>query len=221
MLIVSTDYFRLIEEKADSMMLNLKILLLMILTLPSIATAKNIIFCLGDSLTAGYGIEKQQAYPALLQHLLVENNVDASVINAGINGSTTASGLGRLRWNLRGRDKANIVILALGANDGLRGLDLDVTKQNLLKTIHFAKQKGIKVLLAGLRIPSNYGDDYSRKFKQLFEDVAKQEQLPMIPFLLDGVATNSSLNLADGIHPNAKGHKVMVKTVFKYLEPLL
>jgi acyl-CoA thioesterase-1 len=149
------------------------------------------------------------------------------VINAGISGSTTASGLGRLRWQLKAFEKylsekrPLVLILALGANDGLRGLDLDQTKSNLQSIIDLARKHKIKVLLAGMQIPPNYGADYAKKFKHIFTDLSKNPDVTLLPFLLEGVAANPQLNQAAGIHPNETGHKIIAATVRQYLEPLL
>jgi acyl-CoA thioesterase-1 len=187
-----------------------------------------VIICLGDSLTEGYGVAKDAAYPALLEKDLKKSGWPAvQVINAGISGSTTASGLGRLRWQLKAFEKylsekrPLVLILALGANDGLRGLDLDQTKSNLQSIIDLARKHKIKVLLAGMQIPPNYGADYAKKFKHIFTDLSKNPDVTLLPFLLEGVAANPQLNQADGIHPNEKGHKIIAATVRQYLEPLL
>jgi acyl-CoA thioesterase-1 len=174
---------------------------------------------LGDSLTEGYGISQSQAYPAILENLLKEKKISAKIINAGISGSTSASGESRLRWFLKSRP--DILVLALGANDGLRGLDTDGLKTHLEKVIRLAQAEKIKVIIAGMKIPLNYGDDYRRKYERVFPDLAKQYSLELIPFLLEGVATNKSLNISDGIHPNEKGHAVIAKNLLPVIEKSL
>lgn len=194
-----------------------------LLIISSVSNAKPIkILCLGDSLTAGYGIDKANAFPALLQKELRKTGYkDAVVINAGISGSTTASGVGRLRWHTRAKDKPDILIIALGANDGLRGQDVSNAKTNLTKIIKLAKSNNIQVLLAGMLMPTNYGKQYTDAYKDIFPEVSKEHNIPLIPFLLQDVAMKKELNLADGIHPNESGHKVIMQTVMQHLVPLL
>ena len=183
-------------------------------------SGKERILFLGDSLTEGVQIPREAAYPALIQKQLArEGHAGIEVINAGISGSTSSSGLARMKWHLR--QKPDILVLALGANDGLRGLSLTETRTHLIQTIELAKKNGIKVLLAGMKIPLNYGEKYRQEFESLFFEVAKKEKVPLIPFLLEGVAGDPKLNLSDALHPNEKGHEIVAKTVLKYLEPML
>lgn len=178
------------------------------------------ILILGDSLTEGYGVEKEDAFPAQLQKILEDsgkNNVKVKA--AGSSGSTSASALKRLKWHLR--KKPDYLILALGGNDGLRGLKPEVTKENLSKAVKLAKSKKVKVFIAGMKIPLNYGDDYRTRFEKTFTDLAKEEKVSLIPFLLEGVGGKKELNLADGIHPNEKGHKIIAKTVYKNIKDSL
>ena len=169
---------------------------------------------LGDSISAGLGVEPEQAYPALVQTRLNKAGKDyIKITNASISGSTTAGALSRLKWFLRA--KPDMLILALGANDGLRGLSITRMGKNLAACIELAKEKQIKVILAGMKIPPNYGQDYTRAFEQAFENLSKKYDLTLIPFLLEGVAGQSGLNQADGIHPNADGQKIIAQTVLK------
>ncbi len=177
------------------------------------------ILALGDSLTEGYGISKEQAYPARLEALLKKKNKDIQVINAGISGSTSASGESRLKWQLK--SKPDILLLALGANDGLRGLPTNAMETNLEKTILLAQQNKIKVVLAGMKIPMNYGANYRNAYEKVFENLAKKHKVILVPFLLDGVATIPELNIADGIHPNSQGHEKIALTVLPYIEKAL
>jgi acyl-CoA thioesterase-1 len=178
------------------------------------------IVCLGDSLTEGFGVAPERAWPSLLEQRLREaGHEDVRVINAGISGSTTASALSRLRWQLRSRP--DILLLALGANDGLRGLDLDATEKNLSAAIALAKAEGVEVVLAGMKLPPNYGPDYTERFEALFPALAQRYEIALIPFLLDGVAAKPDLNLADGIHPNAEGYERVVLNVLEVVLPLL
>ena len=178
------------------------------------------VLCLGDSLTEGYGLAADEAYPALVERRLHrEGRTDVRVINAGISGSTSASGLARLRWQLRG--EPHVLLLALGANDGLRGFDLAATRKNLAAVIELAIERRLKIILAGMKLPPNYGPQYTRAFERMYVELARRYQLVLIPFLLDGVAGNPDLNLSDGIHPNALGHGIVAETVYRYLIRLL
>lgn len=168
-----------------------------------------VILMLGDSLTEGYGLTKEQAYPALLETRLKKIDPNIRVINAGISGSTSASGESRLKWQLK--NKPHILFLALGANDGLRGLSTEAMKTNLENTIKLAQKNNIYVILAGMKIPMNYGNDYRESYEKVFSSLAKTYKVDFVPFLLDGVATNKTLNLPDGIHPNAKGYEKMAE----------
>lgn len=184
------------------------------------AQASTVIVCLGDSLTAGYGIDKDKAYPALVEQKLKSKGKDVKVLNAGVSGSTTASGKSRLKWFLK-KSNPDILLLALGANDGLRGLKLAQSEKNLEEVVVMAKEKDIKVLLAGMRLPPNYGEEYTKAFKAMYEKLQKKHDLPSIPFILEKVGGKKELNIEDGIHPNEKGHEAIAETVLKYLEPLL
>ena len=175
---------------------------------------------LGDSLTAGYGIDKEKSYPSILKKLLIEGGKkDVEVLNGGVSGSTTASGISRLKWFLKA--KPDVVLIALGANDGLRGVKVESSKANLIKIIKLAKKNNVKIVLAGMHVPPNYGKEYAKSFHQMYQDIAKQENVPLIPFLLDGVAGDKSLNIYDGIHPNEKGHAKLAKTAYKVIKDLM
>lgn len=191
------------------------------------------ILVLGDSLTEGFGVAKEKAFPAVLERLLkssekIESQVGASkgnakewrVINAGVSGATSASGLSRLRWHLRG-EKPRILVLALGANDGLRGFSVAETEKNLDATIELARKNQLRVLLVGMQMPPNYGKSYRKEYQAVFERVAKRHKVNFLPFLLEGVAGDPKLNLKDGIHPNEVGHEKMADTVFKSLQRML
>ncbi|MCP4294145.1 MAG: arylesterase [Proteobacteria bacterium] len=180
---------------------------------------KQVVLILGDSLAAGFGIDKEAAFPSLVQKELNQMQMDIRIINGGISGSTSASAVGRLKWYAR--IKPTILLLELGANDGLRGLNLKMMKSNLKSAIMFAKKKGMQVLIAGMKMPLNYGQDYTHSFENTFINLAKEQEVPIIPFLLEGVAGNPELNQADGIHPTKKGHIIVSKTVLKYLLPIL
>jgi acyl-CoA thioesterase-1 len=161
------------------------------------------IVALGDSLTAGLGIPREQAYPSRLQEKLKDEGLAIEVVNAGVSGDTSADGLRRTNWALEGN--VRLLILALGANDGLRGLPPRQMKDNLQAIITRARQRGIPVLLVGMEAPPNYGEQYAAAFRQVFRDLARENKVTLIPFLLDGVAGVAELNQADGIHPTASG----------------
>ncbi|MCE2390097.1 MAG: arylesterase [Proteobacteria bacterium] len=198
------------------------LLWLVLLAFPAGAAAAEPIqvVCLGDSLTEGYGVAAEEAYPARVERRLhAEGRTQVRLVNAGISGSTSASGLARLRWQLRADPQ--ILLLALGANDGLRGFDLQVTRRNLSQVIRHAQDSGLLVLLAGMKLPPNYGPDYAREFERMFPSLAEEHSVALIPFLLEGVAGDPALNLPDGIHPNAEGHARVAETVYRYLLPHL
>ncbi len=198
----------------------MKILSLFILLISfSVTAATQTILALGDSLTEGYQLSREEAYPALIETKLKEKKYDIKVINGGVSGATTASGLKRLDWYLK--SKPSIMILALGANDGLRGFKLTETKKNLEAVIVKAQGRGIRILLAGMKMPTNYGEPYRADFEKLFIELSKKYDLAFMPFLLEGVAGVASLNIQDGIHPNPKGQVIIAGNLIKYLEPLL
>jgi acyl-CoA thioesterase-1 len=189
---------------------------------PNQAKQDNIfrILILGDSLTEGYGVSELQAYPTLLeeklnQELAEDRNTTFKVINAGISGSTTSGGVSRIDWLLK--SSPDFLVIALGGNDGLRGVPVEETKKNLEKIMQTALEKEIPALLAGMKIPPNYGMEYTRKFAQLFQDLATKHQVSLLPFLLEGVGGNPSMNLPDRIHPNPAGHQKISETLFKSL----
>jgi acyl-CoA thioesterase-1 len=181
-----------------------------------------VVLCLGDSLTEGFEISPDTAFPALLDKRLKEKfGPKAEAINAGISGATSASGPSRLKFQLKSPKQLTHVILALGANDGLRGLPVAAMKKNLEDTIKIAKENQIKVLLAGMKIPPNYGPAYAKSFEETFKKISREQKVAVIPFLLEGVAAHPNLTLPDGLHPNPKGHRIMVETIWKNLEPIL
>ncbi|SPE33627.1 Lipolytic enzyme, G-D-S-L family [Candidatus Sulfopaludibacter sp. SbA3] len=177
------------------------------------------IACFGDSLTAGLGLEAGQSFPDLLQQQLDRRGYHYRVANFGVSGDTTQDGLARLPLLLA--DKPALVVLELGANDGLRGQPVDVTRGNLAQIIESLQQAGARVVLAGITLPPNYGPTYIAKFQALYPDLAAKYKLPLIPFLLDGVGGNDRLMQRDGLHPNAAGARIVAATVLKTLEPLL
>ena len=193
------------------------IIILFLITLQFANAKDDTILFLGDSLTEGLGVTKEEAFPKLVEILIQkELKKDISIINAGVSGSTTSDGLERLKWYLK--KKPSIVFLALGANDGLRGLDIKQSQKNLEEIIKYAQESGAKVLLAGMLIPPNYGPEYSENFRKMYEEIKDKYKLKSMPFLLDQVAGNKNLNQSDGIHPNEQGHKTIAKNVFEFIK---
>ena len=174
---------------------------------------------LGDSLTAGYTLEEAEAFPARTAELLAAAGQAVDVVNAGVSGDTSAGGLRRLAWLLR--QKPDLLVVELGANDGLRGLPLTATEENLSRIVEQAQDSGAEVLLLGMQIPPNYGPEYSQGFAQIFPRLAQEKGVELVPFLLEGVAGNPELNLPDGIHPTPEGHAIVAKTLLPYLERAL
>lgn len=177
------------------------------------------IVAFGDSLTAGLGVQADESYPAQLQRRLNSLGYHYRVINAGVSGDTTAGGLRRVPWILN--NKPEVVILELGANDGLRGLPVDQTTSNLRQIIRQLQEAGTTIVLAGMRLPPNYGQDYTASFEDMYRTLAKEYQLAFIPFFLEGVGGSSSLNQVDGIHPTREGYEIIVEQMLKVLRPLL
>lgn len=190
------------------------------LVMPKTQTSARKIIAFGDSLTAGFGLEENQSYPFLLQQRLKADGFDYEIINAGVSGDTSLGGLERIDWTLE-TDGIEILILELGANDLLRGMQPARMKANLEKIIEKAKAKNIKILLCGMIAPPTMGGDYQRDFSNVFPDLAEKYKVAYLPFLLDGIALKKELNQADGIHPNADGARVMMENIFKELQPLL
>jgi len=175
----------------------------------------------GDSLTAGYGLSAEEAFPALIEKELNRKASRVKVINAGLSGETSAGGLSRIDWLLR--QPIQIFVLELGANDGLRGLPLDQTRKNLQAIIDKVKVKNpkAKIVLAGMMVPPNMGKQYTNEFRNIYPDLAKKNNATLIPFLLEGVGGIEKLNQSDGIHPNVEGHKIVAKNITPVIEKLL
>jgi len=179
------------------------------------------ILAIGDSLTFGYGVADKDSWPSLLENKLKAKGFsNLSVINAGVSGATTASGLRTLKFHLK-KTKPSLMIYALGANDGLRGLDVKSTESNIGSVLDLAKEKKIKVLLLGMKAPPNYGKTFTSSFEQVFTKLAKEYKVAFLPFFLDGVAGRKELNQPDGIHPNAKGYEIISESIIKKVENLL
>jgi acyl-CoA thioesterase I len=174
---------------------------------------------LGDSLTAGLGVDERQAYPALVADRLTDAGHPVRLINAGVSGDTSAGGLRRLEWLLA--QDPDVIVVGLGANDGLRGLPLEETEANLRRIVTRAREAGCRVLLLGMMVPPNYGPDYAPKFAALFQRIAADLEVPLVPFLLEGVGGRPELNQADGIHPTVEGHRILARTVYPRLAAIV
>jgi acyl-CoA thioesterase-1 len=176
---------------------------------------------LGDSLAAGYGVEPQEAFPTLLQEKISAAGLNYTVINAGVSGDTSSDGLNRINWLLK--RKIDVLILELGGNDGLRGVPVATTKANLQSILDRVKQKfpNTKIIIAGMRMPPNLGDDYTTAFRGLFAELAEKNHAALVPFLLEGVGGKPELNQPDHIHPTSEGHKIVAENVWKVLKPVL
>ncbi len=174
------------------------------------------ILFLGDSLSEGQGLDESQSFPRLVEKKLNSKGLNLKVTNGGVSGSTTSSGLERLKWHLK--KKTDILVLELGANDGLRGIKIAESKKNLKTIIDYAQSKGLKVFLLGVLMPPNYGNKYVKEFEAMYKDIAKDENIPFMPFVLEKVAGRPEYNLADGIHPNAKGQEIVANDVAEFVE---
>jgi len=184
-------------------------------------TANKTILFFGNSLTAGYGIDPEESFAGRIQTRLDSLKKEFRVINGGLSGETTAGGLSRLDWFLE--EEPYLFVLELGGNDGLRGIALTETKKNLLAIVDKvqAKYPNTKIILAGMQIPPNMGQEYTEEFKAIYPAVAKEKNIELIPFLLEGVAGNPDLNLPDGIHPTAEGHRIVMETLWSYISKAL
>lgn len=196
------------------------ILCLWLVTGLGAAETKTLLF-FGDSLTAGYGLDPEDAFPALIRQKLAARDRSWRVVNAGLSGETTAGGLRRLDWILR--QPVDIFVIELGGNDGLRGIDPETSRSNLETMIKRIRERypSVKIVLAGMQMPTNMGPTYTRQFAAMYTELAQKNQLTLIPFLLDGVGSVPGLNLPGGIHPTAEGHKIVAETVWRVLLPLL
>jgi acyl-CoA thioesterase-1 len=179
------------------------------------------IIVLGDSLAAGAGVDLDEAFPTLLQKKIDEARLPFTVVNAGVSGDTTAGGVGRIDWVLK--RKMDVLLLELGGNDGLRGIPVDATRTNLQAIIDRAKQKypRVQVVVAGMHMPPNMGEEYNAAFRNVFPEIAEANKAAFVPFLLEGVGGKADLNQPDRIHPTPEGHRVVAENVWKILEPVL
>ncbi|MDP3607718.1 MAG: arylesterase [Methylophilus sp.] len=196
----------------------ISLVLMLLVALPSQAASTILVF--GDSLSAAYGLSTQQGWVSLMEERLKNERYPYQVVNASISGETTAGGLTRLNQAIA-QQKPSIMILELGANDGLRGLPVDAMQQNLTKMLEMAKQNNIQVLLVGMRIPPNYGPQYTQAFHQSYPTLAQQFKVKLVPFLLENVAGNRALNQDDGLHPTAEAQPIILETIWASLKTML
>lgn len=187
----------------------------------AVQPAREKILFFGNSLTAGYGLEQDEAFPARIQAKIDSLNLPYEVVNAGLSGETSAGGLSRIDWILQ--QKPSVFVLELGANDGLRGIPVAETRKNLQAILDKVKQanSNCKLIVAGMMVPPNMGVAYSKSFTSLFPALAKDNDAVLIPFLLEGVGGDAKLNQADGIHPTAEGHQIVANAIWKYIQPEL
>ncbi len=195
------------------------LVLLLALASAALAAEAPLVLVVGDSLTEGYGLDPEEAYPAVMEKLFKEQGRTVRVVNGGISGSTTANATQRVRWFLKAKPK--VVVLALGANDGLRGLKTEESRKNLESAIKLARENGVQVLLAAMKLPTNYGAAYRASFEQMYQRLAKEQRIPLLPFLLEGVGGVPAMNQPDGIHPNQAGHKKIAENMVRALGPHL
>lgn len=184
------------------------------------SSPKTILF-FGDSITAGLGVDKTQAFPALIQNRVDSLGLNYEVVNGGSSGETSAGGLRRIDWVLQ--REIDIMVLELGGNDGLRGIELSSTKTNLQQIIDKVEEKypDVKIILAGMQVPPNIGQEYTQEFETMYPELAEKNNLPLIPMIMDRLGGNEELMQSDGIHPTPEGHKVIAETVWEVLEPML
>jgi acyl-CoA thioesterase-1 len=197
----------------------MKFFLLFILFVSAPLYAKTVII-IGDSLTEGFGVKSEEAYPAQLEALFHANGrTDIKVINGGVSGSTTANAVSRTKWYLK--KKPEVIVFALGANDGLRGLAIEESEKNLSQAITLAQKNAVKVFLALMKLPKNYGEEYRSRFEKMYENLLRQKNVGKVNFILEGVGGVAALNLADGIHPNPQGQKKVAENIFQSLKDQL
>jgi acyl-CoA thioesterase I len=188
--------------------------------LPGGTDAGRVVF-VGTSLTAGYGVGEEFAWPAVIQRKIAEEGLPFQVVNAGISGETSAGGLRRIDWTLQ--QPVDVLVVELGANDGLRGLDPDAMRANIDEILRRARQQhpDVALVLVGMEAPPNLGEAYTMRFRNVFRDLARRHDAALVPFLLDGVAAQPALNIEDGIHPNAEGHRAIAETAWRVIGPVL
>ena len=218
-MIMNIRYVTTTRKKFNTVISALFLVLFLFIFVPTVGGSSPVILAFGNSLTAGFGVLDNESYPSRLQNILVQNGYPHKVINAGVSGDTTAGGLRRIKWLMKHSPK--VVILELGANDGLRGLSIKAMEFNLDKIIGVCEEHGAKVLLTGMKVPPNYGEEYTVEFEKVFIRLAKKYDLSLVPFFLEGVAGVREHTQPDGIHPLGSGYSIVVQTIWKYLKPLI
>ncbi len=199
----------------------LYLLSLALMTMVSATERQLTLVVLGDSIAAGYGVDADEAFPSVLQQKIDGAHLPYRVVNAGVSGDTTAGGLRRISWVLK--QPVDVLLIELGGNDGLRGIVPDETARNLQGIIDKARAQypAVKIAVSGMQMPANMGPEYTRKYREVFEEAAKKNDATFIPFLLEGVGARADLNQADRIHPNPEGHKIVAENVWKVIRPIL
>jgi len=218
-MIMNIRYVTTTRKKFNTVISALFLVLFLFIFVPTVGGSSPVILAFGNSLTAGFGVSDNESYPSRLQNILVQNGYPHKVINAGVSGDTTAGGLRRIKWLMK--HTPEVVILELGANDGLRGLSIKAMEFNLDKIIGVCEEHGAKVLLTGMKVPPNYGEEYTVEFEKVFIRLAKKYDLSLVPFFLEGVAGVREHTQPDGIHPLGSGYSIVVQTIWKYLKPLI
>ena len=218
-MIMNIRYVTTTRKKFNTVISALFLVLFLFIFVPTVGGSSLVILAFGNSLTAGFGVSDNESYPSRLQNVLIQNGYPHKVINAGVSGDTTAGGLRRIKWLMK--HTPEVVILELGANDGLRGLSIKAMEFNLDKIIGVCEEHGAKVLLTGMKVPPNYGEEYTVEFEKVFIRLAEKYDLSLVPFFLEGVAGVREYTQPDGIHPLGSGYSIVVQTIWKYLKPLI
>ena len=218
-MIMNIRYVTTARKKFNTVISASFLVLFLFVFVPTVGGSSPLILAFGNSLTAGFGVPDNESYPSRLQNILVQNGYPHKVINAGVSGDTTAGGLRRIKWLMK--HTPEVVILELGANDGLRGLSIKAMEFNLDKIIGVCEEYGAKVLLTGMKVPPNYGEEYTVEFEKVFIRLAEKYDLSLVPFFLEGVAGVREHTQSDGIHPLGSGYSIVVQTIWKYLKPLI
>ena len=218
-MIMNIRYVTTTRKKFNTVISVPFLVLFLFVFVPTVEGSSPVILAFGNSLTAGFGVPDNESYPSRLQNILIQNGYPHKVINAGVSGDTTAGGLRRIKWLMK--HTPEVVILELGANDGLRGLSIKAMEFNLDKIIGVCEEHGAKVLLTGMKVPPNYGEEYTVEFEKVFIRLAEKYDLSLVPFFLEGVAGVREHTQPDGIHPLGSGYSIVVQTIWKYLKPLI
>ena len=218
-MIMNIRYVTTTRKKFNTVISAPFLVLFLFVFVPTVGGSSPVILAFGNSLTAGFGVPDNESYPSRLQNILIQNGYPHKVINAGVSGDTTAGGLRRIKWLMKHSPK--VVILELGANDGLRGLSIKAMEFNLDKIIGVCEEHGAKVLLTGMKVPPNYGEEYTVAFERVFIRLAEKHDLSLVPFFLEGVAGVRKYTQPDGIHPLGSGYSIVAQIIWKYVKPLI